>query len=84
MIFKSKPLRTTALTIEEAELIISQAIADMKEIANSGRIRNPEYERIRLERNRSLIDFCMGYCFMQISKDFLKLRIEFNNLIKES
>ena len=59
-----------------------QAIIDFKHLADSGRVRNPEAQKLRVERYQKLIDSCMGYCYLQIYSEIRDIRSELTDIIK--
>lgn len=81
MISNDDVLVDSPLSYEQAEAVLSQAMMDLNELATSGRIRDPERDRIRVERYRTLVDICMGYCYLQIFKEILELRVELNTIV---
>lgn len=82
MLSNDEVLNGSPLSYEQAEVVLSQAMMDLKELSVSGRIRDPERDRIRVDRYKALVDICMGYCYLQIYKDILALRVELNNIVR--
>ena len=82
MIFKGIGKVDEPLTYEEAEKMLSQAILDLKRLADTVRIRNPEGHRVRVERYQTLIDYCMGYCYLQIYSEIRDIRSELTDIVK--
>lgn len=71
------------LTYDQAHTVLSEAIFDLKNLIKSGRIRDPERDRVRVESYRTLIDLCMDYCYMQIYSEILELRTELNEIVRK-
>lgn len=80
MTFKDSGIQETPLTYEQAEAVLSETIIGLKDLTISQRIRDPDRDKVRIERYRVLIDLCMGYCYLQIFHEILKLRSELNGI----
>jgi hypothetical protein len=80
MIFKDCGSLESALTYEQALSILSNTIMDLKDMTHFQRVRDPDRDKIRIERYKILIDLCIGYCYLLIFHDIVKLRSDLHEI----